>query len=117
MMRGISARITIAGLVSACVVGLWFLWQGSGEPSVAELTNLALTAPSVTEQTSAAIQLADLGEEALPGLRRVAVETAQPAVAAVCLQGLAKLWDYESMDLFFELAENGDPRVRGRAAQ
>jgi len=117
-MRGMPARVLLALVVIIGIGSALSRWrQVEPRPSPDELARAALNAPSVDEQTAAAVKLADYGEEALAALRRVARETTEPAVKAVCLEGLAKLWDYQSMDLFLELAETGPPRVRGRAAQ
>ena len=105
--------------VVACVgTGVWYLLplRTSGLSPV-ELAELALHAPTVTEQTEAVVQLADFGEEALAALRRVLDETTQPDVQSACLEGLGRLWDYDSMERILDLAESGPPRVRGRAAQ
>jgi hypothetical protein len=116
VMRGSPAGI-VMGLVIACLGAFVFFSQNNSTPSPEELVELALNAPSDTERAAAAIKLADYGEEALAGLRRVAKESTEPAVTAVSIEGLSKLWDYDSMDLFLDLAENGPPHVRGRAAQ
>jgi enoyl-CoA hydratase/carnithine racemase len=106
--------------VAAIVVGLatvWFVWRWAMSPSADDLVEVALNGPSVTAQTQAAIGLVSLGDDALEGLRRVAAQSTEPSVKVACIEGLAKLWDYDSMDMLIELAENGDTRVRGRAAQ
>jgi hypothetical protein len=117
MMRGSPAGIVLGLVIAACLGALLYFGQNKSAASPDELVELALNAPSETEQTTAAIKLADYGEEALAGLRRVANESTHPAVTAVCIEGLAKLWDYDSMEMFLDLAENGPPHTRGRAAQ
>jgi hypothetical protein len=117
MMRGSPAGIVLGLVIAACFGAFFYFGRDKPAPSPEELVELALNAPSETERTAAAIKLADYGEEALPGLRRVAVESKESAVTAISIEGLSKLWDYESMDMFLELAENGPPHTRGRAAQ
>jgi hypothetical protein len=117
MMRGSPAGIVLAFLIAACFGAFFYFGQEKSAASPDELVELALNGPSVTEQTAAAIKLADYGDAALPGLRRVAKESKEPSVSAVSIEGLAKLWDYESMELFLDMAENGPPHTRGRAAQ
>jgi len=117
MMRGSPAGIVLGLVIAACFGAFLYFGQNKSAASPDELVELALNAPSETEQTAAAIKLADYGEEALLGLRRVANESTHPAVTAVCIEGLAKLWDYDSMEMFLDLAENGPPHTRGRAAQ
>ena len=40
-----------------------------------------------------------------------------PEVKCACVMGLAGLWDYDSMDLFFSLLETEGTLVSNRAAQ
>jgi hypothetical protein len=117
MVRGIRAGIVLALVIAVCAGAFFYFGQGEPQVTPAELVELALSGPSVTEQTAAAIKLGEFGEEALDGLRRVAKESTEPAVTAVSVEGLAKLWDYDSMEMFLDLAENGPPQTRGRAAQ
>jgi hypothetical protein len=117
MMRGSPAGIVLGLVIAACFGAFFYFGRDKSAASPEELVELALNAPSETERTAAAIKLADYGEEALPGLRRVATESTESAVTAISVEGLAKLWDYESMDMFLDLAENGPPHTRGRAAQ
>jgi hypothetical protein len=117
MMRGSPAGIVLGLVIAACFGAFFYFGRDKAAPSPEELVELALNAPSETERTAAAIKLADYGEEALPGLRRVANESTESAVTAISIEGLSKLWDYESMDMFLDLAENGPPHTRGRAAQ
>ena len=103
-------------LVVLAVVTLNRLRTPAG-PSIEQLTETALHGSTPTERAEAAVGLSDAGPEALAPLRRVLAESEDPPVQAACLTGLAKLWDYESMELLLELMETGPPRVRGRAAQ
>jgi hypothetical protein len=117
-MRSATARILLAlAIVAGMGAGFWFVAKRPTGPTPVELANAALSAPTLAEKTAAAAKLADYGDAALTSLRCVASESTEPAVKAVCLEGLANLWDYESMDQFLELAETGPERVRGRAAQ
>jgi hypothetical protein len=117
MMRGSPAGIVLGLVIAACFGAFFYFGQNKSAASPDELVELALNGPSETERTAAAIKLADYGEDALPGLRRVAAESTESAVTAISIEGLAKLWDYESMEMFLDLAENGPPHTRGRAAQ
>jgi hypothetical protein len=110
------SRVALAAAVTFGLAVGWYTWQPAASPSAEELVGLALNGPSLAERTRAAIQLADLGNAALWGLRRVAVESNEDSVKVASVEGLAKLWDYGSMDLLLDLAENGEPQVRGRAA-
>ena len=117
MVNAIPTRVLHVAAAVVGAIAVWFLWQWVTSPSIDDLVELALNGSSVTAQTQAAIQLARYGENALEGLRRVAVQSAEPAVKAACIEGLGKLWDYDSMDLLIDLADSGEARVRGRAAQ
>jgi hypothetical protein len=117
-MRSATARILLAlAIVAGISAGLWLIAKRRTGPTPAELAGTALNAPTLEEKTAAAARQADYGDAALTSLRHVARESTEPAVKAICLEGLANLWDYESMDQFLDLAETGPPRVRGRAAQ
>jgi hypothetical protein len=117
MVNVIPTRVLHVAAAVVVVIAVWFLWRWATSPSSDDLVDLALNGPSVTAQTQAAIQLISYGEDALEGLRRVAAQSTEPSVKVACIEGLAKLWDYDSMDLLVDFAENGDTRVRGRAAQ
>jgi hypothetical protein len=118
MMRGAPARILMVLVVIAGIGGVvWRYLPSASGPSPEDLADAALHAPTVGQQTVAAARLADYGDGSRDTLRRVFSETTQPDVQIVCVQGLAGIWDYESMDLFLDLAERGPPQVRGRAAQ
>ena len=117
MVHAIPARVLHIAAAVGGLAAVWFFWRWAASPSADDLIALALNGPSVTAQTQAAIQLASYGEDAVVGLRRVAAQSTEPPVKVACIEGLTKLWDYDSMDLLLDLAENGDSRVRGRAAQ
>jgi len=91
--------------------------RGDDRPTPQELANAALAKTTPTDQATAAVRLGTYGEPAAKvELRRVLRETALPDVRAACIEGLGKLWDYESMDLLLDAVEFGSPKVRGRAA-
>ncbi len=94
----------------------WHFWPTEYQPTPAELAEVALNGPTPTERAKAAVQLADYGDEALEQLRRVLQESAEPDVQSACVEGLGKLWDYDSMDVFLDILEKGPMKVRGRAA-
>ncbi len=111
-------RVILFVILALGLAGLawaYLPWETRATPE--ELAELALTAQSEEERAKAAAKLSDYGPESLEFLRHVAQETTDPPVQAICLQGLARLWDYESMDLLLDMAESGSPLVRGQAAQ
>ncbi|MDC0935969.1 hypothetical protein OAS39_06760 [Pirellulales bacterium] len=112
-----SSKILLGALLVLLVSVILSRNRTSAGPSVAELTETALNGATASQRTAAAVQLADYGPEALPALRRVVSTSEYADVQTACLTGLAKLWDYQSMELFFEFMETGPPQIRGRAAQ
>ena len=91
--------------------------RGDDRPTPQELASAALANTTRTDQTAAAVRLGTYGEPAAKvELRRVLRETTVPDVKAACIEGLGKVWDYESMDLLLDAVEFGSPKVRGRAA-
>ncbi len=114
-----STLFTITGIL-ACVLllvyGCRFLQSAGGHRSPEELVQVALEAPDASEQEAAAAELAQLGEPARDQLRHVLAESRSPGVRAAVIQGLGKLWDYESMPSLLDAMEDPSAVVRGRAA-
>ena len=118
MSRGTSTRILLALVVgTAAAILLWRYSPGGSGPSAEELAGAALNATNVNERSVAAARLADQGEASRTALRHVLSQSTQADVQAVCVDGLAALWDYDSMNDFLGLAESDSEQVRGRAAQ
>ena len=95
-------------------------------PSPDELAQKALEAATPEEQELAALELASvandeqlssqLREEARKHLRRVMAESQSPAVRLACIQGLASVWDYESMPVFLDALDDKSDLIRSSAA-
>jgi uncharacterized protein (UPF0147 family) len=113
---------------SPIVVGLMVLCAIPGcqqAPSPADLAQEALQAASAEDQELAAVKLAEVAndqqldrqvcDEAQQELRRVLGESRSPTVRAACIQGLASLWDYESMPAFLDALDDPSEVVRGPA--
>ena len=115
---GIRARIVfvVLAIVGCTWLSTWLLTARDTGVASEELVQIALEGATRAEQTTAAIRLADYGGQAREQLRRLFNETNQPDVQAACIEGLGKLWDYESMDQLLNAVESGAPKVRGRAA-
>ncbi len=107
------AIIAFGAIVLLAIYGLPYLLQ----PSVERLTDRALNASSPSDQLDATRKLCQLGEPALEGLRRIAVESNNEDVVAAALLGVTRLMDYQSMDQI--LTRLGDPSfvVRSAAAK
>jgi hypothetical protein len=104
-------------LIVVVVYGIRLLPSG-GPPAAKELARLALEADSPEEREKAAIQLTDAeGLEALEHLRRVATESKDANVRAVCIREIGDRCDYESMDLLLAALDDESPLVRARAAK
>lgn len=94
-------------------------------PSPDELAQKALEAATSEEQELAAVELArvandnqlssQLREEARKHLRRVMAESQSSPVRLACIQGLASVWDYDSMAVFLEALDDESDLIRSRA--
>ncbi|MCA9187645.1 MAG: hypothetical protein KDA99_18580 [Planctomycetales bacterium] len=102
------ALLGVAGLMT-------FLLMRSRGPSAEALAELALTAPSMQERQAAAAKLTDLGASALPQMRQVFEQSDAPEVRGICVEGLGRNWDYESLDAIISAMEDPSPDLRGRA--
>ena len=93
-------------------------WFFAGRPlSPQELARTALQADSAAEREMAVARLSEFGEGATKHLKRVLAEGNSPAVRAIAIQGLARQWDYDSMDTVIDALDDDDPLVRGRAGR
>lgn len=101
--------------VGICLFIAWFNQSPKG-PSPDELAEVALHAATELERETAAVKLADYGPAATEALRRVAAQTTDPAVMGLAIEGIGKLWDYDSLDILLNAVERGPEQVRGRAA-
>jgi hypothetical protein len=109
-----------AGVLFAIVVVVYGirLLPESGPPPPEELARLALEAETAEQREEAAIQLADAeGLEGLEHLRRVAKQSGDANVRAVCIFEIGDRRDYESMDLLLDALEDESALVRARAAK
>jgi len=102
-------------VIVAVVYGIRLLAGGGPPPE--ELARLALEAETVEQREQAASQLAGVdGAEVLEHLRRVATESQDAGVRAVCILEIGDRRDYESMDLLLAALDDESPLVRARAA-
>lgn len=103
-----------AGLCLVIFVNGW-RWWANRTPSAAELTERALSADSAAERALSAYQLGDRTYESVPYLRQVWHESGDPVVRGAALEGLARSWDIESIDIMIDAVEHPDPRISARA--
>jgi len=109
--------LTIGAVLFLIVGVVYWVYYLAGERTLSpkKLADIALTAKSVEEKESAAIELSHAGQEGLEQLRHVYQQSDVPEVRAACIKGLGVLRDYDSMDVFFESLQDESPLVRGRA--
>ena len=106
----------LASFAVIAAVGYFVMRRPVEGPTPDELAEIALTGASSLERTSAAVKLSDYGEEATEALRRVLAATNDPDVASTCVEGIGKVWDYESLDALINIVEGGPPKLSSRAA-
>ena len=93
-------------------------WMGAheAEASPEALADAALTLRLPAERERAAAALAATSsDESRQHLRRVYRQSKSPSVRAACIGGIARGWDYDSMDSLLVALEDESPLVRGRA--
>ena len=98
------------------LLAIFYLPKLFGGPDIEALTDAALNDPSHQAQIRAAQELAQLGEPALESLRKIASESANPGVLSVCILGISRQSDYESMDIIIAKLDNPESSVRSSAA-
>ncbi len=115
-----SKNFVIVAGVLLVVAAAYFGWGGlfaERSSSPQELAQTAIEADSADERETAVAQLSGLGRESTEHLQRVLAKGNSPAVRATAIQGLAKQWDYDSMDPIIDALNDDDPLVRGRAGR
>jgi len=113
-----SLLIALAAVVGlALIVVAWWFLSRERVPSPEELAEIALTAESPQERERAAAQLIRHGDDAKDELRRVLAGSDTPEVRAICVQGLAALRDYDSMENMLDALEDPSAVVRSAAAR
>jgi hypothetical protein len=115
-----SKNLVIAAGAFLVVAAMYFGygWLFAEQPSSPqELAQTALEADSANEREMAVAQLSGLGRESTEHLQRVLAKGNSPSVRATAIQGLAKQWDYDSMDPIIDALNDDDPLVRGRAGR
>ncbi len=107
------AAVGAVGLLAAGLA-VWLLHET--KPSPEELAERALGAATLKDRQEAAIELARCGEQSIPLLRQVFVQSDTPEVRAPIAQGLGHHRDVDSLPRLIEAMEDPSPLVRGRAA-
>jgi len=116
MHRSLLIALAVVVGVALVVVAWWFFTRPS-LLSPEELAEIALNDESPQERERAAAQLLRHGDESLDELREVFAKTDTPEVRAICVQALAALRDYDSMEEMLEAMEDPAAVVRSRAGR
>lgn len=87
-------------------------WETKRLPD--ELVQVALNGESLEEKELAAAELTEYGEEAKTHMREVVAASGDPSVRAMCIHGLALIYDYESIDIMLAGLEDDSDIVQGR---
>jgi len=110
--RAYLAALAVVGVLAVLYYSFGFLRP----PDFDALSETAISGPTSQEQISAAQQLAQIGEEAIPSLRLVSRESGNPDVVSVCVLALSRTLDYGSMDIVLEKLGDSSAVVRSAAA-
>ncbi len=105
--------LTLVVLGAAILAIYWQPWDD--EYTNQELLEAALHGGDASQRVEAASTLASRKHAARPLLRELLKESSDPAVVAVAIQGLAEIWDYQSMPEMIAALDHEDLFVRGRA--
>jgi HEAT repeat protein len=96
----------------------WRLLAGTWRTvAPARLAEIAAAAPTGEARERAAVDLASAGPAALPHLRRLLGESADPCVRAACAQGLGDQADYGGVDGLIQALRDDSPLVRARSSE
>ncbi len=110
--------VVACALVVVTITYFGYGWLFAEQPSSPqELAQTALEADSADERETAVAQLSGLGRESTEHLQRVMIKSNSPAVRATAIQGLARQWDYDSMDAIIDALDDDNPLIRGRAGR
>ena len=91
----------------------WFL--ASKPPAADDLEKAVLAGGDPVGQQKAAVDLIELGEPALPNVRRVLHESKSPEVRAIMIMGIAQMRDKESLEDIFKALDDDSYVVRVQA--
>lgn len=109
-----SHKLYAALALGLAVFGLILAKSIWGGADIAALTRTALESPVDKEQIEAAQKLSELGE--VEALRTVLDQSKNSDVLSVCILGVARQRDYESMDLLLAKLDDNSVNVRSSAA-
>lgn len=99
----------------AGVLLLVWLFSGETRSTPEELVDRALSAPTVDERQTAAIELSRRGDVPIESVRNVFRQSKAPEVRAAAAQGLGRTRDIDSLPALIDAMEDESPLVRGRA--
>lgn len=112
LLFGVAGVLALIALVY--YGGFWpFGREELGTPQKAAAA--ALAPGEAKDQEMATARLVAFGEAARAEMRDVLAKSQNPGVRAQCLQGLAMLWDYESMPAMLAALSDESARVREQA--
>ena len=99
-------------LLVAAVYGCRYIdWDTQRPPDV--LAEVALSRGTTEERQLAAAELTEYGEEAKQYMRDVLAKSNDENVKATCIQGLAKIYDYGSIEIMLDGLDSESPVIQG----
>ena len=108
MWPALAATVLLVAVVYGC---RYLDWNTQRPPEV--LAEVSLTGASSEERELAAAELTEYREDAKQFMRDVLAQSIDENVKAKCINGLANIYDYESIDIMLEGLESDSPTIQG----
>jgi hypothetical protein len=106
--------ILAAGVI---IVGVIYVPGFLRRPNVDRLIEVALSESEAADRIEAARDLCQLGDSAGGGIRTVLCDSNDENVVAICILGVARQMDYQSMDNLIDRLDDPSATVRTAAAK
>ena len=108
MWPALGATVLLVAVVYGC---RYIDWDTQRPPDV--LAEVALNGSTSEERQLAAAELTEYGEDAKEYMRDVLAKSSDENVKATCIQGLANIYDYDSIEIMLEGLDSESPVVQG----
>lgn len=108
MWPALAATVLLVAVVYGC---RYIDWDTKRLPD--ELADVALTGSTPEDRQLAAAELTEYGEEAKTHMRDVLARSDDPNVRGICINGLAKIYDYESIEIMLAGLDDESPVIQG----
>ena len=109
MWPALAATVLLVAVVYGC---RYIDWNTKRPPE--ELADVALTGDTPEERQMAAAELTEYGEEAKTHMRDVLAQSDDVNVRGICINGLANIYDYDSIEIMLAGLDDESPVIQGR---